>query len=381
MRALREAIVERKKLVNQQPKTWTAEQRDRGEDKAARRLDDELQAWEREYTHYTGYLEHLRALLNFQLNPTRPFRSKISGLIPELALGDNNDVWDLQNYVAGASPHGLVLDAAGKLDEQRSFIHVDHFPLLARQRARNNPQPAVSSRPIDFIAMRLPDSAGNSSDAGRPGAAGHAYWLYGDEDAQLVILTDRSGRISVKPIQRLTQDQDGKIAWLAQDWRAGLPLRLFEDQNLHLPPGADRAGWLSKWHTEREWLEAIHLCRYSNGVISVVEYLSPVADNVPGPPGMSPILVHFERRRRELVQADFHIFAADHWNFNARNFNPGGNHGSFLRISTHSVWMMAGPGVPVETIEEPYDSLNFASTVLALVGRPAPMPDRVVNLR
>ena len=63
------------------------------------------------------------------------------------------------------------------------------------------------------------------------------------------------------------------------------------------------------------------------------------------------------------------------------NFNPGGNHGSFLRISTHSVWMMAGAGVPAKCrVEQPYDSLKFASTVLQLVGRPAPMPDRVIHL-
>jgi hypothetical protein len=67
------------------------------------------------------------------------------------------------------------------------------------------------------------------------------------------------------------------------------------------------------------------------------------------------------------------VFASDHWNFNVRNFNPGGNHGSFLRISTHSVLMFAGGeqtrlprGVQVD---EPYDSLSFAPTILRLVGR------------
>jgi hypothetical protein len=149
---------------------------------------------------------------------------------------------------------------------------------------------------------------------------------------------------------------------------------------LHLPPGADRAQWLCGWHTEREWLEAIHETRYSNGVIGVIEELSPVADYVPGPPGISPVLLRYEKRRRELVQADFHVFASDHWNFNTRFPNPGGNHGSFLRISTHSVWMMAGAGIPAEQIDQPYDSLNFASTILSLLGKTPPMPDRVVHL-
>jgi hypothetical protein len=117
------------------------------------------------------------------------------------------------------------------------------------------------------------------------------------------------------------------------------------------------------------------MCQYSNAVIGITEELSPIADNVPGPKGIDPIMLRYELRRRELVQADFHVFAADHWNFNVRNFNPGGNHGGFFRISTHSVWMMAGAGLPTKAIQEPYDSLNFASTVLMLLG---PMPDRVV---
>jgi hypothetical protein len=113
-------------------------------------------------------------------------------------------------------------------------------------------------------------------------------------------------------------------------------------------------------------------------VIGIGEELSPVADNIPGPAGIDPIMLRYERHRRELVQADFHVFAADHWNFNVRNFNPGGNHGGFFRISTHSVWMMAGAGLPTKVINEPYDSLNFASTVLTLLEHTPPMPDRAL---
>jgi hypothetical protein len=94
-----------------------------------------------------------------------------------------------------------------------------------------------------------------------------------------------------------------------------------------------------------------------------------------------PHSARFERRRRVLVQADFHVFAADHWNFNVRFPNPGGNHGGFFRISTQSIWMLAGAGIPVRVMSEPYDSLNFASTILSLTGHKPPMPDRVVALQ
>jgi hypothetical protein len=82
---------------------------------------------------------------------------------------------------------------------------------------------------------------------------------------------------------------------------------------------------------------------------------------------MDQVTLRYERRRRELVQADIHLFAADHWNFNVRFPNPGGNHGSFFRISTHSVWMMAGAGVGKSRIEEPVDSLQFVPVLLNLL--------------
>jgi hypothetical protein len=57
-------------------------------------------------------------------------------------------------------------------------------------------------------------------------------------------------------------------------------------------------------------MDAVHRCEYSNAVIGITEEMSPVPEYVPGSPGMSPLLLRFERRRREVVQADFHVFAA-----------------------------------------------------------------------
>ena len=332
--------------------------------------------WEREGAGYSGFLKHLRALMNLHVDVNRPFSGNVAEYIPEMELGDNNTVGDVQHYIVGPGPSGLVAATNGKLDEERSFRFVDYFPLLAQQRVRNNPQSALPVHPVDFLAMRLLDG----SFPNHSGAV-HAYWLYGDDDLQLVIFTDAGNRIAAQPVSHLEADSRGKVQWTEIEWRAGLPLHLFEDANLQPPSGAVRASWLSDWHTDSEWLAATHRCRYSNGVIGITEELSPVEDNVPGAPGMNPVLLRYERRRRALVAADFHIFAADGWNFNARSFNPGGNHGSFCRISTHSVWMMAGTGLPKRQITEPYDSLNFASTILSLVGKTAPMPDYVVRLQ
>jgi predicted AlkP superfamily pyrophosphatase or phosphodiesterase len=377
---LKQAIEVRRKIVAEQPKKWTPEQIAAGDDKAGRRLRDQLHAWEREYTSYSVYVSHVRGLLALNPDPSHQLRTKIQDLVPELSAGNNNTIRDLQHYIVGPSPDGLALDAAGHLDPERSFRYVDNFELLASQRVRNNPQPALSSRPIDFIASSLPDTDSN-----------HAYWLYGDEDHQLVILTDPEGNIAVRPVAHLHQDQEGKVRWSEQSWAPGFPLHLFEDSELQLPDrveeghagaaaGSDRGTWLSAWHTEHEWMHAVHGCAYSNAMIGITEELSPVAANVPGPRGVDSILLRFERRRRELVQPDFHVFASDHWNFNSRFPNPGGNHGSFFRISTHSVWMLSGAGIPARVVTEPYDSLNLGSTVLSLTGQKPPMPDRAVTL-
>jgi hypothetical protein len=78
------------------------------------------------------------------------------------------------------------------------------------------------------------------------------------------------------------------------------------------------------------------------------------------------------RRQRENIEADLLVVANDHWNFDVRGFNPGGNHGSFFRISTHSTFMLAGGDrttIPrAAVVDEPYDNLSFVPTVLALTG-------------
>src|SRR5690606_33095096 len=81
----------------------------------------------------------------------------------------------------------------------------------------------------------------------------------------------------------------------------------------------------------------------------------------------------FHWAQRALVQADLLVFAADHWNFNTKGFNPGGNHGGLFRTSAQAVLMMAGgakTGVNRNrVVETPYDALSFVPTLLDLMGK------------
>ena len=131
------------------------------------------------------------------------------------------------------------------------------------------------------------------------------------------------------------------------------------------------------WHNDDEWLRALHKTQYSNGLVGLHEELTdfPVPGSDSSATGLSNeerLLARFTLRRRRLVETDLFIEANDHWNFDMRGFNPGGNHGSFLRISTHSTLMFAGgkqTGIPRGArVDEPYDNLSVMPTILALTG-------------
>jgi hypothetical protein len=265
-------------------------------------------------------------------------------LVPKECLGDPNTLYDLQNYVVGPAEGGLVLGANGRLDLERSFRRIDYFAALRDIHVHNQVQAGISNRPVDFIAAKVDAST---------------IWLYASEEHQALVQYRETGdrfELRYVPIAHLRASKSGEVHYDAAPWGPGFPLAIFED-----------AGAQPDWHTDREWLGMLCHSRYTNGLIGLTELFRPLQ--------YGEGTLELEKRRRELVQPDFEIFAADHWNFNSRNFNPGGNHGSFFRQSTHSVLMFSGAGVlPGQVIEEPYDSLNFVPTILHLLGLPGATP-------
>ena len=378
--ALRRAIEAQRIKVAEEPKKWTAAQRDAGQDKDARRLEVQMDRWREQEHSYSEYINALVKLLalspsNFEKHPP-----SASDLIPKRAMGDANTIHQLQNYVIGPAPAGLVLAPDGSLDIERSFQKVNYFPGLAALSVKNNVQVDVGSHPVDFIAVRIPKAVVEQDE--------DAVWLYATEDRQVIILSrhDASGNLELRylPVRGLQQDATGKIHMDTAELVAGLPLRIWEDPEFAVPQG-ERSAWLNSWHSDFDWLHAVHKTKYSNGILALHEQFlggECPADSV----GDSYLIKRFQARRRRLAEPDLLIFANNHWNFNVRGFNPGGNHGSLLRISTHSVLMLAGgseSGIPHGmVIEEPYDSLTFVPTILELMGFPRenpPLPGRVIR--
>ena len=351
--ALDARIDAQQKKVDAQPKKkkkWTEDQIRLGLDKDARREVVQLTSWRAERKAYAEYVAIIWRLLNLKPADFDPGQFKITELIPPKSLGPLNSLWDLRHYVTGRAPGGLVLREDGSLDWDRSFQIVDYFSALRSISVRNNVQPGVAPKPVDFIAVRIPER--------------NAVLVWRDDAHQALILA-RGGELRYQPVNASLEPVP---------WMPGLPLEYLEDPQVKIPSG-DRTTWLSQWHDERSWLEAVHLTRYSNGIISLTEELLDPTTQILDP---------YQQRKRNLRRTDLLLLANDHWNFNVRGFNPGGNHGSFFRDSTHSVLLFAGgkdTGIPAGLrIETPYDSLSFVPTVLTLMGRPeADLPGPVIQ--
>jgi hypothetical protein len=344
--ALGRAMEKDRARIETQPKKWAQTERDAGLDKTARRLVVQMESLREQQRSYTEYSDALAKLLALTPADFDKRRLAPDALIPRRAMGDLNGIYDLQNYVTGPAT--------------TDFQTLNYLPLLTSLSVRNNVQPEVGSHPVDFIALRMPTGD---------------IFLYSSENRQAIIFSrhDPAGKLELKylPVHNLRQDRTGEVHFETAQFAAGFPLRLWEDKNLNVPEEG-RAEWLSSWHSEQEWLHAVHRTRYSNGILALHEQFLHVAPSTELQ-GDAALLARFNARRRRLAEPDFLIFANDHWNFNVRGFNPGGNHGSFLRISTHSVLMLAGgddTGIPRNAVvDEPYDSLSFVPTILELLGR------------
>lgn len=373
--ALRCSIKQWQQEWDAQPKRWSKADEEAGRDKTSRRIFarlDQARADERAYSAYARTLANLLALRPDNFDPRK---IEIEDVIAPGAMGESNSIYDLQNYIAGLTADGLALASDGSLDLARSFRRVNYFSLLRGVAVRNNVQPGVDSHPVDFVATRIPRETIASALAGVDQPHDDAIWLYGDDERQALILArygahygeDGNLQLRYLPVAKLNQDADGGIRFDLTDGKAGLPLQLWEDPALRV---ADRAAWLNGWHGEVEWLRAIHETRYANALIGLHEQL--IAHLAPATTE-DDVLRRFRLRQRRLTQSDLLVLAGDHWNFNARDFNAGGNHGGFLRASARATLMFAGgarTGIPkASRITEPYDSLSFAQTIFALLGR------------
>ena len=155
--ALQKKVDAQQKVVNAQPKKkWTQEQIASA---WIKRLAAMACGWlpgARSGRHTRNTWPSSGACWNSNRPTSIPGKFKITELIPPKSLGPLNSLWDLRHYVTGRAPGGLVLAEDGSLDWERSFRTVDYFPALRSISVRNNVQPGLAPKPVDFIAVRIP---------------------------------------------------------------------------------------------------------------------------------------------------------------------------------------------------------------------------------
>jgi type I phosphodiesterase/nucleotide pyrophosphatase len=363
-----------------QPKKFSPAEIELGRDDNARRICIRSKQAAEFQSKYVGYVAIMRNLLGLKRESFDPQKLKIEELIPKDSMGRRNSIHELQNYVVGLDKNGLVLKDDGTIDFDRSFVRLNYFDLLRKQTVRNNVQAELSTQPVDFVATRIPRDAIAPALADDLKPDDDVVWLYSSPERQALVLSrgESGSGLSLRylPIANLTQTADGVIRFDRAEWKIGLPLKVLEDPRLDIGD-ADRSEWLGEWHTDVEWLHALHKTQYSNGLIGLHEqftfFTAPGTDTEASDLSADERLLNaFHRRQRRLVETDLMVFANNHWNFDVRGFNPGGNHGSLFRISTHSTLMFAGgagTGIPRGlVVTEPYDSLSVVPTILALTG-------------
>ena len=377
--ALRRSIERQRALCAAQPKKFTKEDVATGRDDVAKRACAWQDIWTGQEQGYSEYARTVTNLLALRKETFNPAKLKIDDLIARRAMGEHNTIQQLQNYIAGIAPGGVVLKPDGSLNMDKSFVHIDYFSLLHNVTVRNNVQVGVANHPVDLLAVRIPARLVKPLIAETEIAADVVWVSAGPENQALILAReDAEGQLSLRylPIKNLTQDETGQLHFESVPWHPGLPLQMLEDPDLQAPD-QDRVKWLSGWHTDLEWLRALHRTKYSNGLIGLNEQMArhSVGRLLVDELGISAderLLRRLLRRQRENIEADMLVVANDHWNFDVRGFNPGGNHGSFFRISTHSTFMLAGGDKTTiprgAAVEEPYDSLSYVPTVLALTG-------------
>src|SRR5947207_3187792 len=238
MGALHRSIEKQTALWQQQPKKVTAEKKRTGRDEEIRRIFAQLNRWQEQERDYSEYATILANLLALRREGFEAAKVRIEDVIPKRAMGEQNNIHQLQDYVVGVSASGLVLDAAGSLDMQRSFTRVNYPSLLHDSVVRDNVQPRVSNHTIDFVALTIPAERLKSYFADLDTAQSDVIWLYGGDDKQALIFAreDNLGQLSFRyqPIKDLQQDVDGRITLETIAWQPGLPLEMVEDPALSI---------------------------------------------------------------------------------------------------------------------------------------------------
>src|SRR5207249_6640179 len=88
-------------------------------DQERKRMSNRLATWKEEEQAYSNDVAAMSRLLPLGPSDFDPGKFKIEELIPRKSLGASNSIRDLQHYVTGPGPEGLVVAVDGSLDLEK----------------------------------------------------------------------------------------------------------------------------------------------------------------------------------------------------------------------------------------------------------------------
>ena len=236
-----------------------------------------LETWQTDERGYREYARSTHRLLDLKESDLEPGRIHIETLIPKGVMGEPNSLYQLQNYVVGLSRNGIVLTAGGSLDLDGTFQRVNYFTTLAR-RACEKPRPARRWNRADRFCRGACACGCFGIVALARGSAGLRWQSLFSRMSNMRLLLLSQFREGTLWLRYSAGSQPGAgcggndSTSRPRRGADGFSLRLFEDPELRVSgKESTRATWLNQWHTEREWFEAIHRTRYSNGVVGLYE--------------------------------------------------------------------------------------------------------------
>jgi hypothetical protein len=128
------------------------------------------------------------------------------------------------------------------------------------------------------------------------------------------------------------------------------PLGYGSDPRLVLPADVSREDWLSRPHSDRDWLRATMYTGYPVAVPAIAEFFAYDGE----------LAAH-----RDRIAPDFVLTPAEGWDLGSHLGNTT-NHGGLRRPSMHVPMLVAGPDVPAGyRFDEPRLVMDIAPTALA----------------
>lgn len=231
-----------------------------------------------------------------------------------------NTLYELRHY--GLGPNRKPVD----LSRELFGINLE---------SRNQFPGKIDPHPVNYVFVKISEKL---------------VYVTSQNGAEALIEMERvNGKIRCRylPVQNLIQDQDGRLSY--QETFEKDPFGYLQDPKFH---AQDRLQFIREYHDDQEWLAATFETDYPDAISALAHLFS-----------WKPELAHLAKSR----DPDLCLSATPGWNFRIEKLN-GADHGSILKDSLRSTFMLSGPNIRKGVDATPLRIWNVTPTLLQLIG-------------